>query len=200
MPAIAASVTLAAALCFVRVPFFPTPSDAVHLGVSLAMTAYAAYNDQNAADVCMYALVSLSDAIYRTPETPYASIICLLLAISLWTRAITMTGVAKSTNEKVDFMCAMLYTVFTAEAAMVPQFDHPEDWPIYGGTAVYVTFAIAWLQHTSKPPSAEITPLKHALDLWRVPVSIHGAGPRPDHPAGIGQNSAVPVPRESPFK
>jgi hypothetical protein len=147
---IAASATLASALCFVRVPFFPTPSDEVHFWASLAMTAFAAYCNENAEDVCMFALISLADAIYRTPETPYASIICLLLAIGLWRRAIVIIHdtAACGALQRFDFLSTMVYTAFTAETAMVPQFEHPEDWPLYGGAAVYVTFAIACMRHS----------------------------------------------------
>ena len=150
---IVASSTLALALCFVKVPLFPTQSDQVHFWASLAMTAFAACYNESAADVCMFALISFADAIYRTPETPYAPIICLLLAIRLWDRVIFIrtNHVAAGANvvQKMDFLSAMIYTVFTAETAMVPQFEHFEDWPIYGSTAVYVTFSVAFMRHST---------------------------------------------------
>ena len=49
---------------------------------------------------------------------------------------------------KIDLLSVMMYTLFTAETAMVPQFEHQEDWPIYGGTAAYVTFAVAAMRLT----------------------------------------------------
>jgi hypothetical protein len=145
---IAASATLAAALCFVRVPLFPTQSDEVHFWASLAMTAYAVCYNESATDVCMFALISLADAIYRTPETPYAAIVCVLLGIRMWTRVMIQNNNAHALTlwQKIDFLSTMIYTVFTAESAMVPQFEHPEDWPIYGGTAVYVTFAVSFMR------------------------------------------------------
>ena len=142
-----ASATLAAALCFVKVPIFPTESDEVHFWASLAMTAFAAFYNESDTDVCMFALISLADAIYRTPETPYAAIICVLLAIQMWNRVIAMAAAGEITVwRKIDFLSVMIYTLFTAETAMVPQFEHQEDWPIYGGTAAYVTFAVAFMR------------------------------------------------------
>jgi hypothetical protein len=148
---IASSATLALALCFVKVPLFPTQSDEVHFWASLAMTAFAACYNESAADVCMFALISLADAIYRTPETPYAHIICLLLAIRLWDRVFIFIHAVSGVTvwQKMDFLSAMIYTVFTSETATVPQFEHYEDWPIYGGTAVYVTFAVAFMRHST---------------------------------------------------
>ena len=142
-----ASATLAAALCFVKVPLFPTQSDEVHFWASLAMTAFAAFYNESDTDVCMFALISLADAIYRTPETPYAAIICVMLAIRMWNRVIDMAAAGEITVwRKIDFLSVMVYTLFTAETAMVPQFEHQEDWPIYGGTAAYVTFAVAFMR------------------------------------------------------
>lgn len=159
---IASSATLALALCFVKVPLFPTQNDEAHFWASLAMTAFAACYNESAADVCMFALISLTDAIYRTPETPYAHIICLLLAIRMWDRvfiiihkrhavqaAVEGSDVGFTVWQKIDFLSAMIYTVFTSENATVPQFEHYEDWPIYGGTAVYVTFAVAFMRHST---------------------------------------------------
>jgi hypothetical protein len=150
-----ASATLAAALCFVKVPVFPTQSDEVHFWASLAMTAFAAFYNESDTDVCMFALISLADAIYRTPETPYAAIICVLLAIQMWNRVIAMAAAGDMTVwRKIDFLSVMIYTLFTAETAMVPQFEHQEDWPIYGGTAAYVTFAVAVMSRYKTPSVA----------------------------------------------
>jgi hypothetical protein len=110
------------------------------------MAGFAACYRKNAADVCMFSITALADAIYRTPETPYASIICLLLAIRVWDRVIAISAAdhGEWTMVKADFVTAILYSGFTMDAALVPQFKHPEDWPIYAVTASYVTFAIAW--------------------------------------------------------
>lgn len=143
------SATLAAALCFVKVPIFPTQSDEVHFWASLAMAAFAAFYNESDTDVCMFALISLADAVYRTPETPYAAIICVLLAIRTWNKVMAAAAAGEITVwRKIDLLSVMMYTLFTAETAMVPQFEHQEDWPIYGGTAAYVTFAVAAMRLT----------------------------------------------------
>lgn len=136
---VAASVTLAGALCFVKVPFFPTLDDEMHYWCSLAMAIMAAARGGNAMDVSMYALASFVDAIYRTPETPYASILCFLLALRVWDRLLLSD---EGWLARADLLTSVLYASFTMNAGLVPQLSHPEDWPIYASTATFLIYSL----------------------------------------------------------
>lgn len=161
-------ITICASLVFVRIPF-PTVQDELHFWLSImaavAMAIVALWlQDQNrAAEACMYALIVLADAVYRTPENPYASILCILFAIDQWQKVMQKFcflslepsnphGTAGSNNMHVDNMDLLLSTVYmclTIELGLVPQFNQQEDWPIYAGIGAFATFAAAWYRSTN---------------------------------------------------
>ena len=94
-------------------------------------------------DACVFALAALADAIYRTPENPYAAILCMMLSIRQWSVVMRLAATT-SRGSAADLIVTTLYLCLTIDTGLVPQFTHPEDWPIYGGAAVYVAFAAAW--------------------------------------------------------
>ena len=111
-------------------------------------------------DVCIYTLAIVSDALYRGPETPYASIFVVAFAIRAWhksfvlffypkqggTMSILHMGVAH-----VDLVYSVVFMCLTAEVGLVPQFYDREDWPIYAGVGAFMTFLAAW---STRSPAA----------------------------------------------
>ena len=131
-----------------KVPFY-TVEDELHFWASVAV-AWAMAAAQKG-DACVFALAALADAIYRTPENPYAVILCTMLAIRQWT--FVMRIVAKASRgwqDAADLVVTTLYLCLTLDTGLMPQFTHPEDWPIYGGAGAYVAFAAAWYKYTQK--------------------------------------------------
>lgn len=146
------ALTLAAGLVFAqKAAAFPTLQDETHFWASLCVSVASLCCGGGAADACVFALAGLAGAIYRTPENPYASILCLILSIRLWSKVLLMSSTTTTTTsyccvDAADLVITMLYACYTIEVALIPQFTHPEDWPIYGGCGAYVSFAAAWYQ------------------------------------------------------
>jgi hypothetical protein len=168
----AVALMLASALLFVKVPF-STVMDKGHFWASLVLVfvtsgaffvrhLYEVYskntdhhhstakiknnvkNENSNIDACIFALAALTDSIYRTPENPYASILCIFLTIRQWLKVFCiLTSSCEPYYAALDLILTTWYICFTVEVALLPQFTHPEDWPIYGGAAVYATFAAA---------------------------------------------------------
>jgi hypothetical protein len=102
-------------------------------------------------DVCIFMLGTIADALYRSPETPYASIFVVVLAVRAWQKVYTVCFAAKPQTSAitiglwhVDLLFAVAYMCLTAEVGLVPQFADREDWPIYAGVGTFVTFLAAW--------------------------------------------------------
>lgn len=162
------ALVLLAALPFVRTPFL-TPEDQLHFLCSWALAACMApfaiwRNDQQrAAEATLIALVALVDAIYRTPESPYAPLVCLLLTTRQWRKVIRLCQ-AKAPPpffpDALDLLGTTFYLCFTVQLGLVPQLTHQEDWPIYAGAGTYVAFAGAFYQHHLQNKNTAPVPAK----------------------------------------
>lgn len=72
---------------------FVTRWDEAHFACAIVMAALLAVEalagvggPSHGAEACVYALVALSDAMYRCHENPYAGIVCALLLVRQWQR------------------------------------------------------------------------------------------------------------------
>ena len=105
-------------------------------------------------DVSIYMLGAIADALYRTPETPYAGIFVVAFAIRTWQKSIALflfNAPASSSSTMVlltlmhlDLLYSTLFMCLTTEIGFVPQFADREDWPIYAGVGGFATFLAAW--------------------------------------------------------
>ena len=120
------------------IPFL-TIEDETHFWVSVAGTVLALASRSPDACICM--LGTIADALYRSPETPYASIFVAVLAVRTWQKI--RAGSAANIWKHLDLFFTILYLCLTAEIGLVPQFADREDWPIYGGVGAFATFLIA---------------------------------------------------------
>jgi hypothetical protein len=69
----------------------------------------------------------------------------MMLSIRQWASVMRIAAsTSRSGVDAADLVITTLYLCITVDTGLVPQFTHPEDWPIYGGAGVYVAFAAAW--------------------------------------------------------
>ena len=105
-------------------------------------------------DACIYMLGTIADTLYRGPETPYAGIFTVFLAVRTWQRA-HILFFFKSTNIwislllHIDTAFCIVYLCVTSEVGLVPQYADREDWPIYAGVGAFITFLAASLPKVS---------------------------------------------------
>ena len=123
-------------------------------------------------EACVYALMALADAVYRSPENPYAGIVCVVLIVRQWHKALEWGGVmamlmmletttttttttsAPTTTtfswrllgDALDLWLGTLVLCLTAELGVATQCLYAERWPFYAGAAVYIGFAVAHLR------------------------------------------------------
>ena len=125
-------------------------------------------------DCCIYMLGTITDMLYRSPETPYAGIFVIFFAIRAWQRAYVLffhlvkpsshyyyengaditspsfTTIIMAVLLHMDAVYSTFYLCLTAEVGLVPQYADDEDWPIYAGVGAFITFLAAWCT----PPSS----------------------------------------------
>ena len=95
-------------------------------------------------NMSMFMLGSIADALYRGPETPYASIFVVALGVQTWQKVFGLCFELVGWRGHLDSMLTILYLCATIELGLVPQYTDNEDWPIYGGLGALVTFVVAW--------------------------------------------------------
>ena len=172
----AVALMLASALVFVKIPFSTIIMDQAHFVSSLVLVFWTAgaffvrhnycfgthtssfAKNKNNSDACIFALAALTDSIYRTPENPYVSIFVLILTIRQWLKVFNVMAIMTDDHDyhsysyyytAIDLILTTWYICLTIEVGLLPQFTHREDWPIYGGAAVYAAFAVACFYHSS---------------------------------------------------
>lgn len=98
------------------------------------------------ADACIYALGTISSALYRGAETPYASLFVIVFSIRQWQKALALCCCFQESEllMQMDLLFSSAYMCLTAEIGLVPQFLDSEDWPIYAGIGCLITFWVAW--------------------------------------------------------
>jgi hypothetical protein len=149
---------------------FLTTEDEIHFWMSIIGTCfiitadmvvtYYARNDTNnkllmqhvkGIDLCIYMLGSITDCLYRSPETPYASLFVIALAIRAWQKIYTLCFDLKEKNSvvvawllHVKLIYNLVYMCLTVEVGLICQFNERDDWPIYAGIGALATFLAAW--------------------------------------------------------
>jgi hypothetical protein len=117
-------------------------------------------SEAKAKDSCLYALATVSIALYRTPETPYAGILISILGVKQWTKAISTcrgqkvyhhnnNNPSKLLWNRLDLLATTLYLCLLIEVGLVPQFSEQEDWPVYAAIGMHTSFTAAWYQLSS---------------------------------------------------
>ena len=145
------------------IPFI-TIEDEIHFwssivcGLTMGVLGLLYRNSLYAGDSCIFSLISITVAMYRTPENPYMGILCTIFAIKQWRKIFLLCRGIKINNDDMgkdkqnsnfyiadlDLILTSIYMCITAEIGLVPQFSEAEDWPIYAGVGVFVTFTVAW--------------------------------------------------------
>jgi hypothetical protein len=102
-------------------------------------------------DLCIYMLGSIADALYRSPETPYAAIFVTGLAIRAWQKIFSVffdikdnTAASVAVLLHVKLCYNLIYLCLTIESGLVCQYVDDEDWPVYGGMGALATLLAAW--------------------------------------------------------
>ena len=110
-------------------------------------------------DVCVCMLGVASDALYRSPETPYAGIFVIVFAIRGWQKIYALCFPKRSSCSllaavirHVDIVYSILYMCLTAEIGLVSQYTDREDWPIYAGVGAFAAFMATWGGSEGLPP------------------------------------------------
>ena len=119
------ALTLAGGLLFTRPPF-PTVEDELHFWVSLvvalcmSIVALLRCDEDRGAEACVFALAGLGDAIYRTPENPYAPILCVILTIRQWSKVMRLCGMPSASSASgAIIMIDAVYLLMTTLYACV---------------------------------------------------------------------------------
>jgi hypothetical protein len=120
-------------------------------------------SEEKVKDSCLYALATVSIALYRTPETPYAGILIAILTVKQWSKVISSCRGRISHNKddnalilvwrQLDLLATTLYLCLLVEVGLVSQFSEQEDWPVYAGIGMYISFTAAWYQSSSSRSS-----------------------------------------------
>jgi hypothetical protein len=136
--------------CFVHVVsgiHFLTREDEIHFWMSVTGVALSTVRTEPSAgrvsDICICMLCTVTDTLYRTPETPYASIFTCVMALRMWSKVRTVCTVESGAWLHVDAVFTVLFMCLTIETGLVPQYEDREDWPIYGGVGVFITYFAA---------------------------------------------------------
>jgi len=143
--------------CFIvvgqGVPFV-TLADALHFwlwgvtGVVLAvghLLQQPQQQQQKGAEACVYALGALTNIVYRSPENPYASIVCAILVVRQWQKLLLAMRLSSSSlaAAAADLVLTSLALCATAELGLAPQCRYRERWPFYAGLGLYLGFGLA---------------------------------------------------------
>ena len=126
------------------------------LGVWFAVIGIIKRETSQVEDSCIFALVTLTVAMYRTPENPYAGILISIIAIKQWKKCFKLcqassSGGYESFWKQVDLVATTIYLCLLVEVGLIPQFAEPEDWPVYAAIGMYVSFIVAWYQEIIIP-------------------------------------------------
>jgi hypothetical protein len=134
---------------------------AVIMGIWFAVVGILNCDKSQVEDSCIFALVTLTVAMYRTPENPYAGILISITSIKLWKKMFKVCRASNNINVKltyssaygqIDLVVTTLHLCLLVEVGLVPQFAEPEDWPVYAGIGLYVSFIVAWYQEITSLP------------------------------------------------
>ena len=107
-------------------------------------------------DSCMYSLQTISIALYRTPETPYASIIIFFMAYRIWEKVFRLChgrAIASSNSSTLlllwqcsDVAVALLNFNLMCEVGMKHQYLFPNVWPLYLMLILFLTHCLVKYQ------------------------------------------------------
>jgi hypothetical protein len=140
---------------------FVTDADRLHFGLTCGtgawLVACAAVTGRmgQGGEACVYALMALADAMYRSPENSYAGIVCAVLVVRQWQKALDWGASSSAVpqpplpqrlGDALDLWLCTLVLCVTAELGVATQCLYAERWPFYAGAAVYIGFVIAYLR------------------------------------------------------
>jgi hypothetical protein len=116
-------------------------------------------------DGCLYALQTISIALYRTPENPYTSILVFYMACRIWEKLfISCHGLGRDLlvlkRRKyiayVDIVISLINFELQCEFGMKEQFIFAEVWPLYFTLLIFVSYCIVkyrWIMLICVHPS-----------------------------------------------
>ena len=110
---------------------------------------------QQGAEACVYALGALTNIVYRSPENPYAGIVCAILVVRQWQKLLrAMSSSSSSWSQAANLVLTSLALCATAELGVAPQCRYRERWPFYAGLGLYLGFGLAVQRERPKPSAA----------------------------------------------
>jgi hypothetical protein len=100
-------------------------------------------------DSCMHALGTVATSLYRTPETPYASILILFMAFRIWEKAFLYChGRSRALGAGVylDLGLALLNFQLMCEAGARPQYVFRDAWAFHFVLVLFLSFCLVKTQ------------------------------------------------------
>jgi hypothetical protein len=145
-----ALMSIVVCLCL-PVPFI-TQDDRAHFLLTACMgLVYAALSwirpppksPGYAVQCCLHALDTVICCLYRSPETPYAPILCSIFVTLLWTKVFLHCQPQVSRVRCVELNLGVVHVALLAQAGLCPQFVLEEHWPVYAVVGLYISYAVA---------------------------------------------------------
>lgn len=97
-------------------------------------------------DGCMYSLATIAISLYRTPETPYVSILVFFMACRIWTKVFMFChGVVEATGSFIIFLDMVISVInynLLCEIGLKPQFVLDDVWPFYCALMLFLTYSL----------------------------------------------------------
>lgn len=101
-------------------------------------------------DGCMYSLETIAIALYRSPETPYVSILAFFMACRIWHKVFLFChGLAASSSKAIldhsillDLLLSVINYNLLCEIGLKPQFVLDEAWYFYGVLMLFLSYSL----------------------------------------------------------
>lgn len=97
-------------------------------------------------DGCMYSLATIAIALYRSPETPYVSILVFFMACRIWTKVFLFChgeiGPSGTFIIFLDMVISVMNYSLLCEIGLKPQFVLDEVWPFYCALMLFLTYSL----------------------------------------------------------
>lgn len=101
-------------------------------------------------DACMYALETISIALYRSPENPYSFILSLFMACRIWEKYFLLCHGRNQhfplSSRYLDVILALVNFHLICEIGVKPQYMFQEIWPFYFTMILFLTYCLVKYQ------------------------------------------------------
>ena len=150
------SIVVCAAIFFRNKIQFHTDEDAlvfwssVISGLIYSLLVFQSPHSPFQIDECMYALETLSIALYRSPENPYSFILSLFMACRIWEKYFLLCHGRNQHSPLsarfLDIILALVNFHLISEIGVKPQYRFQEIWPFYFMMILFLTYCLVKYQ------------------------------------------------------